>query len=346
MVPACRWRSRPQHQLPTSREPPLSTMAMVGRGRQFRELGPLASEAERSSSRARAPHLQGPRRSGRRRLQSQNHARLACETAPVGNESPRRPYRAQGRRESAPLPAAPWTLVSAAAQTAQTRRAPRRRPATTAASRPGMRACSRRRSARPPTPPPSVDPPAVHLPYRERCVSAGDEQKDRSMVEAPQEPAILGPLERRVAKQRRASEHAEQRQEIDRAGQDQPWPSAICREAEQDRGRDQRQQQPERVDAPVEFEFPIGVVGFPARQTHVRLKRTVPQQFQHLRFREKPDDPERPPTEAHRGEPPVSSVLSATRAPTPPPPTLLTRMSIPRWAATVTSIRRAAPSGL
>src|SRR6516164_9234608 len=52
---------------------------------------------------------------------------------------------------------------------------------------------------------------------------------------------------------------------------------------------------------------------------HVRLKRTVPQQFQHLRFREKPDDPERPPTEAHRGEPPVSSVLSATRAPTPPP---------------------------
>src|SRR5439155_11056123 len=123
-------------QLPTSGEPPLTpqpgTIAVVGRDQQLRELGPLASASERRSSRARAPHLQGPQRSGRRRLQSQNHARLACETVSVGDESPRRPYRAQGRRESAPLPAAPWTLVSAAAQTAQTRRAPRRRPATAA----------------------------------------------------------------------------------------------------------------------------------------------------------------------------------------------------------------------
>ena len=95
-------------------------------------------------------------------------------------------------------------------------------------------------------------------------------RKIAAVVEAPQQPAILGPSERRVAKQRRASEHAEQRQEIDRAGQDQPWPSALCREAEQERGRDQRQQQPERVDAAVEFEFPIGVVGLPARETHVR----------------------------------------------------------------------------
>ena len=79
-----------------------------------------------------------------------------------------------------------------------------------------------------------------------------------------------------MAKQRRASEHAEQRQEIDRAGQDQPWPSALCREAEQERGRDQRQQQPERVDAAVEFEFPIGVVGLPARETHVRLNALCP----------------------------------------------------------------------
>jgi len=79
-----------------------------------------------------------------------------------------------------------------------------------------------------------------------------------------------------VAKQRRASEHAEQRQEIDRAGQDQPWPSALCREAEQERGRDQRQQQPERVDAAVEFEFPISVVGLPARETHVRLNALCP----------------------------------------------------------------------
>ena len=86
----------------------------------------------------------------------------------------------------------------------------------------------------------------------------------------------LDPSERRVAKQRRASEHAEQRQEIDRAGQDQPWPSALCREAEQERGRDQRQQQPERVDAAVEFEFPIGVVGLPARETHVRLNALCP----------------------------------------------------------------------
>jgi hypothetical protein len=59
--------------------------------------------------------------------------------------------------------------------------------------------------------------------------------------------------------------------QIDRAGQDQPWPSVLCREAEQERGRDQRQQQPERVDAAVEFEFPIRVVGLPARETHVRL---------------------------------------------------------------------------
>lgn len=52
--------------------------------------------------------------------------------------------------------------------------------------------------------------------------------------------------------------------------------SALCREAEQERGRDQRQQQPERVDAAVEFEFPIGVVGLPARETHVRLNALFP----------------------------------------------------------------------
>jgi ABC-type uncharacterized transport system substrate-binding protein len=39
---------------------------------------------------------------------------------------------------------------------------------------------------------------------------------------------------------------------------------------------DQRQQQPERVDATVEFEFPIGVVGLPARETHVRLNALCP----------------------------------------------------------------------
>ena len=128
-----------------------STIAVLGRDRQLHDLGPRACESERRSSRARAPHLQGPRRSGRRRQQSQNHARLACETASVGDESPRRPYRAQRRRESAPRPAAPWTLASAAARTAQTRRAPRRRPATAAASRPGMRACRR------------MAPPAVGL---------------------------------------------------------------------------------------------------------------------------------------------------------------------------------------
>src|SRR5438046_3107777 len=49
-----------------------------------------------------------------------------------------------------------------------------------------------------------------------------------------------------------------------------------CREAEQERGRDQRQQQPERMDAAVEFEFPIGVVGLPARETHVRLNALCP----------------------------------------------------------------------
>jgi len=38
----------------------------------------------------------------------------------------------------------------------------------------------------------------VHLPYRERRVSAGDEQKDRCVVEAPQEPAVVGPSERRL----------------------------------------------------------------------------------------------------------------------------------------------------
>ena len=79
-----------------------------------------------------------------------------------------------------------------------------------------------------------------------------------------------------MAKQRRASEHAEQRQEIDRAGQDQPRPSTLCREAEQGRGRGQRQQQPEQVDAAVEFDFPIGVVGFPAREPHVRLNVLCP----------------------------------------------------------------------
>ena len=30
-------------------------------------------------------------------------------------------------------------------------------------------------------------------------------------------------------------------------------------------------QQPERVDAAVEFEFPIAVIGLPARENHVRL---------------------------------------------------------------------------
>src|SRR6516162_6372233 len=84
------------------------------------------------------------------------------------------------------------------------------------------------------------------------------------------------PLKVGEACRRRASEHAEQRQEIDRAGQDQPRPSALCREAEQERGRDQRQQKPERVDAAVEFEFPIGVVGLPARETHVRLNALCP----------------------------------------------------------------------
>ena len=79
-----------------------------------------------------------------------------------------------------------------------------------------------------------------------------------------------------MATQRRASEHGEQRQEIDRAGQDQPRPSALCREAEQERRCDQRQQQPERVDAAVEFEFPIGIVGLPARETHVRLNALCP----------------------------------------------------------------------
>jgi len=120
------------------------------------------------------------------------------------------------------------------------------------------------------------DPFAVHLPYRERCVSAGDEQKDRCVVEAPQEPAVVGPSERRVAKQRRTSEHAEQRQEIDCAGQDQPRSSALCRKAEQERRCDHRQQQPERVDAAVQFEFPIGVVGLPAHETHVRLNALCP----------------------------------------------------------------------
>jgi hypothetical protein len=39
------------------------------------------------------------------------------------------------------------------------------------------------------------------------------------------------------------------------------------------------------------------------------IKRTVPRQFQHLRFREKPGDPDGPPTEAHRREPRQSSSL-------------------------------------
>jgi len=96
------------------------------------------------------------------------------------------------------------------------------------------------------------------------------------VVEAPQEPAIVGPSERRVAKQRRASEHAEQRQEIDRAGHDQPRPSALYREAEQERRCDQRKQQSEPVDAAVEFEFPISGVGLPACETHVRLNALYP----------------------------------------------------------------------
>ena len=85
-------------QLPTSGEPPRTTQSApsrwVGRDRQLRELGPLASESERRSSRARAPHLQGQRR----------------------------------------------TLVSAGAQTVQTRRAPRRRPALAVCSLPRGRA--------------------------------------------------------------------------------------------------------------------------------------------------------------------------------------------------------------
>jgi hypothetical protein len=53
------------------------------------------------------------------------------------------------------------------------------------------------------------------------------------------------------------------------------------------------------VDAAVEFDFPIGVVGLPTRETHVRLNALCPGSSSTFGL----GDPDRPPTEAHRGEP-------------------------------------------
>ena len=68
---------------------------------------------------------------------------------------------------------------------------------------------------------------------------------------------------------------------------------------------------------------------------HVRLKRTVPQQFQHLRLGRSQtiqNDLRRKLIEASR----QCHQCCRQRARQPlPPPTLLTRMAIPRWAATV-----------
>jgi len=221
------------------------------------------------------------------------------ETAPVGNESARADHidRKAGENQP-PLPAAPWTSSVGPQQqnstnAASAAKADQRRPPP---SRPGK--CevvggADQRSPCPHTATVGPNPLAVHLSYRERlCKWPAMNRKDRSVVEAPQEPAILGPSERACGENsvELPSMPSSDKRYI-RAGQDQPWPSALCREGpSQERGvaiKRQPAAPKRRGCGGSSSKFPIGVmVGVCQRRENSRsIKRPVPRQFQHLRFR-------------------------------------------------------------